>query len=97
MQICVEILRKANKALPKICVGPQWMLLLLPGGPFLLLFALLHSEHAALFGSPLRSLYCEDIHYYAEQSGGAVCLSVTLLLAFFSHPHLIMRGGVSED
>ncbi|KAK9537808.1 hypothetical protein VZT92_005387 [Zoarces viviparus] len=77
MQHCMEMLRRANKALPKNGVGPRWMLLL-SGGPFFLLqFALLHSKHARRFGSPLPSVHGDGILHYAgaARRGCVVCHS----------------------
>lgn len=71
----VEMLREANKALPKNCVGPRWMLLLLSGGPFSLLFALLPGTHAARFGSPLLPGHREILRG-AERRGCVVCHTV---------------------
>ncbi|KAK5890099.1 hypothetical protein CesoFtcFv8_013663 [Champsocephalus esox] len=46
---------------------------------------------ARAFCSPVLSVHGGDKHYYAERR---TVLSVTLLLAFFSHPHpLSSRGG----
>lgn len=101
MQNCIEILGRANKALPKYCYGSsmdaaaaaafRWFILL-PS-------PLLHSEHAARFGSPLLSGHCEDIHYYAERAERLCCLSHCCwpfffpLLFFFC---VFKGGGASE-
>lgn len=76
MQNCIEILGRANKALPKYCYGSSMDAAAAAFRWFILLPSpLLHSEHAARFGSPLLSGHCEDIHYYAERAERLCCLS----------------------
>lgn len=70
MQICMEILQKANKALPKNCDCLHWMLLLPSGRRAIFLpFALLHNGYAARFGS----LFPVKIPTTTEWSGDGMC------------------------
>lgn len=93
MQSWMETLRMANKALPKICVGPHWMLLLLSAGPF-------SSRPPCCTRSMRFGLAVRPPWRYRPLLSGAErrgCVVYHILAGpFFSHPHLNWRRSQRE-